>query len=151
MIIASLTIKSKKIIIPLICCILLLKVNMYKFAAELSIIIHFFFIVFVILGSILCFFKTKLIFLHLLSVSWGVYIELSSNVCPLTYLENWFLQKAGLVSYTEGFISKYIFKIVYPSGLTEQIQIYLALGLIFINVTMYLLLYLFKKKLINNR
>ena len=124
---------------------------MYKFAAELSIIIHFLFIVFVILGSILCFFKTKLIFLHLLSVSWGVYIELSGNVCPLTYLENWFLQKAGLVSYTEGFISKYIFKIVYPSGLTERIQIFLALGLIFINVTMYLLLYLFKKKLINIR
>ena len=69
---------------------------MYKFAAELSIIIHFLFIVFVILGSILCFFKTKLILLHLLSVPWGVYIELSSNVCPLTYLENWFLQKAGL-------------------------------------------------------
>ena len=39
--------------------------------------------------------------------------------------------KAGLRAYTDGFISKYIFKIVYPIGLTEQIQIYLALGLIF--------------------
>ena len=118
---------------------------MYKFAAELSIIIHFFFIVFVILGSILCFFKTKLIILHLFSVAWGVYIELSSNVCPLTYLENWFLQKAGLSAYTEGFISKYVFKIVYPIGLTEQIQLYLALGLIFINIILYLLLYFLKK------
>ena len=119
---------------------------MYKFAAELSIIIHFSFIVFVVLGSILCFFKTKLIVFHLLSVAWGVYIQLYSKVCPLTYLENWFLQKAGLKSYNEGFISKYIFNIVYPSGITQQIQLYLGLGLIFINIIMYLLLYFLKKR-----
>ena len=119
---------------------------MYKFAAELSIIIHFLFIVFVILGSILCFFKTKLIFLHLLSVSWGVYIELSSNVCPLTYLENWFLKKAGLIGYNEGFVSKYIFKLVYPSGLNEQIQILLAIALILVNIFLYSIIFFLKKR-----
>jgi len=119
---------------------------MYEFAAQITIFIHFLFIVYVVLGSILCFFKTKLIIFHLFSVAWGVYIELSSNVCPLTYLENWFLQKAGLRAYTDGFISKYIFKIVYPIGLTEQIQLYLALGLIFINIILYLLLYFLKKR-----
>ena len=124
---------------------------MYEFAAQITIFIHFLFIVYVFLGSILCFFKTKLIIFHLFSVAWGVYIELSSNVCPLTYLENWFLQKAGLSAYTEGFISEYILKIVYPIGLTEQIQLYLALGLIFINIILYLLLYFFKKTLINIR
>ena len=119
---------------------------MYEFAAQITIFIHFLFIVYIVLGSILCFFKTKLIIFHLFSVAWGVYIELSSNVCPLTYLENWFLQKAGLRAYTEGFISKYIFNIVYPIGLTEQIQIYLALGLIFINIILYLFLYFLKKR-----
>ena len=119
---------------------------MYEFAAQITIFIHFLFIVYVVLGSILCFFKTKLITLHLFSVAWGVYIELSSNVCPLTYLENWFLQKAGLSVYTEGFISEYILKIVYPIGLTEQIQLYLALGLIFINIILYLFLYFLKKR-----
>ena len=119
---------------------------MYEFAAQITIFIHFLFIVYVVLGSILCFFKTKLIIFHLFSVAWGVYIELSGNVCPLTYLENWFLQKAGLRAYTEGFISKYIFNIVYPIGLTEQIQIYLALGLIFINIILYLFLYFLKKR-----
>ena len=124
---------------------------MYEVAAQITIFIHFLFILYVVLGSILCFFKTKLIILHLFSVAWGVYIELSSNLCPLTYLENWFLQKAGLSAYTEGFISKYVFKIVYPIGLTEQIQLYLALGLIFINIILYLLLFFLKKKLINTR
>ena len=118
---------------------------MYEFAAQITIFIHFLFIVYVVLGSILCFFKTKLIILHLFSVAWGVYIELSSNVCPLTYLENWFLHKAGLSAYTVGFISKYVFKIVYPIGLTEQIQLFLALCLIFINIILYFFLYLFKK------
>ncbi len=118
---------------------------MYEVAAQITIFIHFLFILYVVLGSILCFFKTKLIILHFFSVAWGVYIELSSNICPLTYLENWFLQKAGLSAYTEGFISKYVFKIVYPIGLTEQIQLYLALGLIFINIILYLLLYFLKK------
>ena len=121
---------------------------MYEFAAQITIFIHFLFIVYVVLGSILCFFKTKLIIFHLFSVAWGVYIELSSNVCPLTYLENWFLQKAGLSAYTEGFISEYILKIVYPIGLTEQIQLYLALGLIFINIILYLFLYFLKKRLL---
>ena len=119
---------------------------MYEFAAQITIFIHFLFIVYIVLGSILCFFKTKLIIFHLFSVAWGVYIELSSNVCPLTYLENWFLQKAGLRAYTEGFISKYIFNIVYPIGLTEQIQLYLALGLIFINIILYFFLYFLKKR-----
>ena len=86
---------------------------MYEFAAQITIFIHFLFIVYVVLGSILCFFKTKLIIFHLFSVAWGVYIELSSNVCPLTYLENWFLQKAGLSAYTEGFISEYILSLIH--------------------------------------
>ena len=119
---------------------------MYEVAAQITIFIHFLFILYVVLGSILCFFKKKLIIFHLFSVAWGVYIELSSNVCPLTYLENWFLQKAGLSAYTEGFITEYIFKIVYPIGLTEQIQLYLALGLIFINIILYLFLYFLKKR-----
>ena len=103
---------------------------MYELAAELTIIIHFLFIIFVVLGSLLCFLQKKLLIIHLLSITWGVYIELSGKICPLTYLENWLLKQAGLVGY-EGFISKYIFKIVYPTGLNEQIQIYLGLGLIF--------------------
>ena len=66
---------------------------MYELAAELIIFIHFLFIVYVILGSLLCLFSFKLIVCHLLCVAWGVYIELSGKICPLTYLENWLLKK----------------------------------------------------------
>ena len=53
---------------------------MYELAAELTIIVHFLFIVFVVIGSLLCLIKTKLLIVHLFSVAWGVYIELSSQI-----------------------------------------------------------------------
>ena len=59
---------------------------MYELAAELTIIVHFLFIVFVVIGALLCLIKTKLLIVHLFSVAWGVYIELSGQICPLTYL-----------------------------------------------------------------
>jgi len=119
---------------------------MYELAAELTIIVHFLFIVFVVIGSLLCLIKTKLLIVHLFSVAWGVYIELSSQICPLTYLENWFLKKAGLIGYNEGFVSKYIFKLVYPSGLNEQIQILLAIALILVNIFLYSIIFFLKKR-----
>jgi len=119
--------------------------NIYEWAAELTIFIHFLFIVFVVLGSLLCLLNLKLIVFHLLSVAWGVYIELSSKICPLTYLENWLLEKAGLNSYSNGFIANYIFRIVYPDGLTDQIQIYLATSLIIVNLFLYSLIYYLKR------
>ena len=79
-------------------------------AAKKNPLPSFLFIVFVVIGSFLCLIKTKLLIVHLFSVAWGVYIELSGQICPLTYLENWFLKKAGLIGYNEGFVSKYIFK-----------------------------------------
>ena len=119
--------------------------NIYECAAELTIFIHFLFIVFVVLGSLLCLLNLKLMVFHLLSVAWGLYIELSSKICPLTYLENWLLEKAGLNSYSNGFIANYIFRIVYPDGLTDQIQIYLATSLIIVNIFLYSLIYYLKR------
>ena len=52
-------------------------------------------------------------------------------------------KKASLESYSDGFISKYIFKIVYPDGLTVQIQTFLAIALILVNI--FLLVYLLKR------
>lgn len=126
--------------------LIIFKTFMYELAAELTIIVHFLFIVFVVIGSLLCLIKTKLLIVHLFSVAWGVYIELSGQICPLTYLENWFLKKAGLIGYNEGFVSKYIFKLVYPSGLNEQIQILLAIALILVNIFLYSIIFFLKKR-----
>ena len=110
---------------------------MHELAADIILIIHFAFILFVIFGALLFFVTTKIIFIHLPALIWGLYIELTHSICPLTYLENWLLQKANLTTYSEGFIQYYLVPIVYPTNLTKDIQIYLGIGLIVINIVIY--------------
>ena len=110
---------------------------MYEFAADLTLIVHFAFIIFVVFGALLFFVSTKIIYVHVPALIWGIYIELTHSVCPLTYLENWFLQKANLTTYSEGFIQNYLVPIVYPKNLTEDLQTYSAIALIVANMIMY--------------
>ena len=110
---------------------------MYELAANLTLIVHFVFILFVIFGALLFFVTTKIIFIHIPAFIWGSYIELTHSICPLTYLENWFLHKANLTTYSEGFIQNYLVPIVYPTNLTKDTQIYLGIALIVINIVLY--------------
>ena len=110
---------------------------MYELAADLTLIIHFTFILFVIFGALLFFITTKIIFIHIPAFIWGSYIELTHSICPLTYLENWFLHKANLTTYSEGFIQNYLVPIVYPKNLTEDLQIYFAIVIVVINSIFY--------------
>ena len=110
---------------------------MYEFAADLTLIVHFAFIIFVVFGALLFFISTKIIYVHVPALIWGIYIELTHSVCPLTYLENWFLQKVNLTTYSGGFIQNYLVPIVYPKNLTEDLQTYFAIVLIVANMIMY--------------
>ena len=110
---------------------------MHELAADLTFIIHFAFIIFVVFGALLFFVSTKIIYVHVPALIWGIYIELTHSVCPLTYLENWFLQKVNLTTYSEGFIQNYLVPIVYPKNLTEDLQTYFAIVLIVANMIMY--------------
>jgi len=110
---------------------------MYELAADFVLIVHFAFIIFVVFGALLFFVLTKTIYVHLPALFWGIYIELTHSICPLTHLENWFLQKADLTTYSEGFIQNYLIPIVYPKNLTEDLQIYFAIVLVVINSIIY--------------
>ena len=110
---------------------------MYEFAADLTLIVHFAFIIFVVFGALLFFVSTKIIYVHVPALIWGIYIEITHSICPLTYLENWFLQKSNLTTYSEGFIQNYLVPIVYPTNLTNDLQTYLAIVLIVANMLMY--------------
>ena len=110
---------------------------MYEVAANLTLIVHFFFIIFVVFGALLFLVSTKIIYVHVPALIWGIYIEFTHSVCPLTYLENWFLHKANLTEYSEGFIQNYLIPIVYPANLTNDLQIYLGITLIIVNIIIY--------------
>ena len=119
---------------------------MHELAADIILIIHFLFILFVIFGALLFFVAKKMVFIHIPAIIWGSYIELTHSICPLSYLEYWFLHKANLTTYSESFIQNYLVPIVYPVSLTKDLQIYLGIALIVINVFIYVFIFSNMKK-----
>lgn len=121
--------------------------TLYLILAELTILLHFLFVLFVVLGGLLVLRWPKLIYLHLPMLAWGIYIELRSGICPLTPLENHFRHLAGIQPYEGGFINHYVTPILYPQGLTHNIQLWIAFGLMTINLLIYsVLIYQRRKK-----
>jgi len=110
---------------------------MYETLATLTLIIHFLFIIFVIFGGLLFFIKPWTLYFHVPAFLYGVYIEFTQSVCPLTYLENYLLSKANLATYSTTFIQNYLYAIIYPINLTKQFQISLGIALIIINLIIY--------------
>ena len=125
---------------------------MYEFLAKIVMIIHLLFIFFVVFGAFSCLISNKFFYLHLVALSWGIYIEFTSSICPLTYLENWLLILDQASFYDDGFIENYILKIIYPEGITPNVQMILGFLLIILNALFYTLIFYLKfvKKKLNS-
>ena len=111
--------------------------TLYLLLAELTVFLHFLFVALVAIGGLLILRWPKLIYLHLPAVLWGIYIQFSGNICPLTPLENYFRKQAGLGLYEGGFINQYIMPVIYPRGLTHDTQIIIGALVIIINLLFY--------------
>lgn len=105
--------------------------------ADAVVLLHLGFILFAVGGAALLFRRPKLVWLHLPCLVWGVWIEFSGGICPLTPLENHYRALAGQEGYGGGFIDHYIMPVIYPEGLTSETQLLLGGGLIAINAAMY--------------
>ena len=79
----------------------------------------------------------RLLVLHLPALAWGVWIEISGGICPLTPLENSLRRAAGQSGYSGGFIDHYLGGLIYPAGLTREAQWVVAGVLLAINVVLY--------------
>ena len=110
---------------------------MYGILATLVVALHFAFILFVIFGGLLALRWAKAAWVHVPLAGWGAYVELSGRVCPLTPLENHLRRLAGESGYTGGFIDQYLVRLVYPPGLTREMQIALGIGALLLNVGVY--------------
>ena len=113
----------------------------YSLAADALVILHLAFIVFVMLGGLLLLKWQRLIFLHLPAVAWGVLLELRGWLCPLTPLEQHFRTLAGGTGYSGGFVQHYLLPIIYPAGLTREVQTILAMVVIASNLVIYTVVY----------
>lgn len=108
-----------------------------SWAAAAVVLIHLAFILFVVLGGVLSLRWPRLAGWHLPAVIWGVWIEFSGGICPLTPLENRLRHAAGEAGYTGDFIDHYLLPLIYPAGLTREAQIALGIGVVAINVALY--------------
>lgn len=108
-----------------------------RILADLIVLLHLLFILFVMGGGFLALRRGRIGLLHLPAVFWGIYIEFSGTVCPLTPLENHFRRLAGSAGYSTGFIDHYLLPIIYPSGLTRELQFILGFAVIGVNLVVY--------------
>jgi hypothetical protein len=106
-------------------------------AADLLVILHLLFILFVLLGGLLVARWHWMIFLHIPAAVWGALIEYLGWICPLTPLEQKLRQIAGEASYDGGFVEHYILPIIYPDYLTREIQIGMGTVVIVFNLAVY--------------
>ena len=109
----------------------------WSLLADGLVVVHFAFTLFVIFGGFLVWARRRVIYAHLPALAWGCWIELSGRICPLTPLENSLRHRAGEVGYGGGFLQHYIIAVLYPPGLTREMQWGLAVVLVGINVLVY--------------
>jgi len=113
---------------------------LYRFLADIVLLFHLAFVLFVVLGGFFALRWVRLIWLHLPAVAWGAYVEFSGRICPLTPLENSMRERGGGIGYSGGCIDHYITALLYPDGLTRAIQFGIGALVIFLNVVAYGLL-----------
>ena len=109
----------------------------YRALADLVLVVHLAFVLFVVLGGLLVLRGPRVAWLHVPAAVWGVLIEYTGWICPLTPLENSFRARGGEAGYSGGFIEHYIQPLLYPAGLTRSTQVVLGSLALVLKLTAY--------------
>ncbi|QRX82016.1 DUF2784 domain-containing protein [Glaciimonas sp. PAMC28666] len=110
---------------------------LYRLSADAVLLLHITFIAFVLLGAALATRWRWIIAAHLPAAAWGFFVELSGRICPLTVVENFLRAKAGESGYAGGFVEHYFVPMIYPAGLSRDIQLVLAGVVLIANFAIY--------------
>ncbi len=110
---------------------------LYRVLADAVVLVHFGTILFILFGGLLALRWRRAIFAHLPFAVWGVAIEVFGWICPLTPLENRLRAAAGDAGYEGGFVEHYVIPVVYPAGLTRELQLVLGAVVLVVNVAVY--------------
>ncbi len=86
----------------------------YRLLADLVVVVHLAFLVFVALGAMLAWRWPRLVWVHVPVVVWAVAIVAIGFTCPLTPLEKLLRRRAGGETYDGGFVDHYLEGVVYP-------------------------------------
>ena len=110
---------------------------LYRGLADLVLVVHFMFVLFVILGGLLVLKWPRVAWVHVPVAIYGAVIEFVGFICPLTPLEVSLRRRGGEAGYQGGFIEHYITAALYPTGLTREIQLALGVGVLLLNAIVY--------------
>ena len=90
----------------------------YKLLADVVLLSHLVFILFVLFGALLVYKWPWFAWIHIPIALWGMLISFVGWVCPLTPLENYFRKMAGQLGYEGSFIEHYIML----SGILDKLE-----------------------------
>jgi hypothetical protein len=110
---------------------------LYRGLADLVLVVHLAFVLFVVLGGLLALRWPRVAWVHVPVALYGATIEFVGFICPLTPLEIWLRRRGGEAGYEGGFIEHYIMAALYPTGLTREIQLALGVGVLLLNAIVY--------------
>lgn len=114
----------------------------YRLLADMVVVVHLLFILYVIFGGLLLLRWRRLVWPHLAAFGWAVAIEIGGWICPLTPLENRLRQLDDASStYQNSFIEQYLLPVIYPANLTRERQWLLAAAVVAVNLVVYGLVY----------
>lgn len=105
--------------------------------ADLVLILHLGFILYVVAGGLLLRHRPQTVWLHLPALFWGLLVTIGDWQCPLTPLEQELRRRSGATPYSEGFIEHYLLPILYPDWLQPPTRIGLGLFVIAVNLAIY--------------
>ncbi len=110
---------------------------MMSLLADLVVLLHICFVVFVVAGGLLVLRWRRMAWVHVPCAVWGAWIEFAGWVCPLTPLEISLRRRAGEAGYESGFIEHYLLPVLYPSELTRSTQLVLGTVVVVLNMALY--------------
>ena len=113
----------------------------YRLAADAVLAAHLAFVLFVVFGGLLVLRRPRLAWLHLPAVAWAALIEFSGWICPLTPLEVALRRGAGEAGYGGDFVEHYLVALIYPAGLTRELQVSIGVAVLLINLLVYFALW----------
>jgi hypothetical protein len=112
----------------------------YRILADLVVGLHALFVAFVMVGGLLALRWPWVVAGHLPAAVWGALIEFRGWICPLTPLEKSLRAAAGDAGYQGGFIEHYLLPVLYPQGLTREVQVAMGFAVVAVNLVIYLIL-----------
>jgi len=105
--------------------------------ADLILAFHAAFVVFVVLGGLLTLRWPRAVWIHVPCALWGSSVVIAGWICPLTPVESALRRAAGEGGYAGGFLDHWVRLVLYPPGLTREVQVALGVAAVAFNLGVY--------------